>query len=135
VKFHWNYESPWIRMVQPHGGGNKGFYFIPEKGEEVLVAFEGGNAEKPYITGTMYNGRQKSGYATANNDLKVIHTRSGHIIKLDDTNGAESITVTDKNKNTIFIDTANNNIDITANETMTLNSKNMLINVQEDLNV
>ncbi|MBC9795226.1 type VI secretion system Vgr family protein [Sinomicrobium weinanense] len=135
VKFHWDYESPWIRMVQPHGGGNKGFYFIPEKGEEVMVAFEGGNAEKPYITGTMYNGNQKSGYATANNDFKVIHTRSGHIIKLDDTNGSENITITDKNKNTIFIDTAGNNIDITANETMTLNARNLLLNIQEDMNV
>ncbi|MGS2760947.1 type VI secretion system Vgr family protein [Sinomicrobium sp. M5D2P9] len=135
VKFHWNYESPWIRMVQPHGGGDKGFYFIPEKGEEVLVAFEGGNAEKPYITGTMYNGSQKSGYATANNDLKVIHTRSGHIIKLDDTKGEESITITDKNKNIVFIDTANNNIDVTANETMTLTAKNMQINVEENMDI
>ncbi|SFW25577.1 Rhs element Vgr protein [Sinomicrobium oceani] len=135
VKFHWDYESTWIRMVQSYGGSSKGFYFIPEVGEEVLVAFEGGNAEKPYVTGTMYNGNQISGYATADNDLKVIHTRSGHVIKLDDTNGAESITITDKNKNTIFIDTAGNNIDITANETMTLNARNLLLNIQEDMNV
>ncbi|SFW57078.1 Uncharacterized conserved protein, implicated in type VI secretion and phage assembly [Sinomicrobium oceani] len=135
VKFHWDYESPWIRMVQPHGGGNKGFYFIPEVGEEVQVAFEGGNAEKPYITGTLYNGGQSSGYATAENDFKVIHTRSGHIIKLSDAQGAESITITDKNKNTIFIDTVGNNIDITANETMTLNAKNMQINVEEDMDI
>ncbi|MBC9795273.1 type VI secretion system Vgr family protein [Sinomicrobium weinanense] len=133
VKFHWDYESTWIRMVQPYGGSSKGFYFIPETGEEVLVAFEGGNAEKPYVTGTMYNGNQVSGYATAENDLKVIHTRSGHIIKLNDAKGAENITITDKNKNTIFIDTVGNNIDITANETMTLNAKNMKINVEEDL--
>ncbi|MGS2761627.1 type VI secretion system Vgr family protein [Sinomicrobium sp. M5D2P9] len=135
VKFHWDYESPWIPMVQPHSGGNKGFYFIPEVGEEVQVAFEGGNAEKPYVTGALYNGKQSSGYATAENDFKVIHTRSGHIIKLSDAKGAESITITDKNKNIIFIDTVGNNIDITANETMTLNAKNMQINVEEDLDI
>ncbi|RAV27886.1 type VI secretion system Vgr family protein [Sinomicrobium soli] len=135
VKFYWGHESTWIRMVQPYGGSGKGFYFIPEKDEEVLISFEGGNAEKPYITGTLYNGNEVSGYATADNDVKVIHTRSGHIIKLDDTKGAENITVTDKNNNSIFIDTANNNIEVTANETMTLNAKNLLLNVQEDMNI
>src|SRR5690606_10367603 len=111
VKFHWDYESPWIRMVQPHGGGNKGFYFIPEAGEEVLVAYEGGNAEKPYVVGTMYNGGQKSGYATANNDLKVIHSRSGTKIKMNDAEG--SIFIEDPSGNTWFMD-GQGNISVNA---------------------
>ncbi|HEX8576384.1 MAG TPA: phage baseplate assembly protein V, partial [Flavobacterium sp.] len=55
VFFYWgtggNQQTDWVRMVQPHSGVGKGFYFIPEIGEEVLVGFEGGNAEKPYIIG------------------------------------------------------------------------------------
>uniref|UniRef100_UPI0010AB1FA6 type VI secretion system Vgr family protein n=1 Tax=Flavobacterium sp. H122 TaxID=2529860 RepID=UPI0010AB1FA6 len=46
VKFFWGYESDWTRLVTPHAGSGKGFYFIPEIGEEVFVSFEGGNPEK-----------------------------------------------------------------------------------------
>ncbi|SFW70368.1 Rhs element Vgr protein [Sinomicrobium oceani] len=127
VKFHWDYESPWIRMVQPHGGGSKGFYFIPEIGEEVLVSYEGGNAEKPYIVGTMYNGNQKSGYATANNDLKVIHSRSGTKIKMNDAEG--SIFIEDPSGNTWFMDGQGNisvnapkNFNLTAGENITISA-------------
>lgn len=46
-------------MIQPHGRAGKGFYFIPEIDEEVLVGFEGGKAEVPYVMGAHYN-RKKS---------------------------------------------------------------------------
>ena len=72
-----NTQTPWLRMTNPHAGSGKGMYFIPENGEEVLVAFENDNAEKPYIQGAMYNGNETSGYNTAGNDKKVIQTRSG----------------------------------------------------------
>ena len=47
--------TPWLRISQPYAGGGKGFSFIPEKGEEVMIDFEGGNAERPYVKGTLYN--------------------------------------------------------------------------------
>ncbi len=133
VKFHWDYESPWIRMVQPHGGGNKGFYFIPEAGEEVLVAYEGGNAEKPYVVGTMYNGGQKSGYATANNDLKVIHSRSGTKIKMNDAEG--SIFIEDPSGNTWFMD-GQGNISVNAPKNFNLAAgENITISAGKDVSV
>ncbi|NRS88578.1 hypothetical protein HNQ02_001492 [Flavobacterium sp. 7E] len=52
-----------MRMIQPHSGAGKGFYFIPEIGEEVLVGFEGNNAQNPYVLGSQYNGSESSGYA------------------------------------------------------------------------
>jgi Rhs element Vgr protein len=56
VQFPWqedkNQTTPWIRLIQPHSGAGKGFHFIPEIGEEVLVGFEAGNAEKPFVMGT-----------------------------------------------------------------------------------
>lgn len=115
VAFAWQQESgtntPWIRMTNPHSGGGKGFYFIPEVGEEVLVAFEGGNAEKPFVLGAMYNGNASSGYAEDANKIKAIHTRSGHIIKFTED---ESIIITDKSGNQIHLDTIGSNINITA---------------------
>lgn len=53
VQFPWQEEknqiTPWIRLIQPHSGAGKGFHFIPEIGEEVLVGHESQNAEKPFV--------------------------------------------------------------------------------------
>lgn len=130
VRFAWQQESTWLRMVTPHAGGGKGFYFVPEIGEEVMIGFEGGNPEKPYVLGTHYNGAKSSGYSTGDNSIKAIHTRSGHIIKFTED---DSILITDKSGNEIHLDTRGSNINITAPETMTLNAKNMNINVGENL--
>ncbi|PZR22082.1 MAG: hypothetical protein DI539_06395 [Flavobacterium psychrophilum] len=132
VSFAWQAEgnTPWVRMTNPHTGGNKGFYFIPEVGEEVLVAFEGGNAEKPFVLGAMYNGGGKSGYAEETNKIKAIHTRSGHIIKFTED---ESILITDKSGNQMLFDTVGSNIVITAPETVTVNARNILMNAQENI--
>ncbi|WP_108866402.1 type VI secretion system Vgr family protein [Aquimarina aquimarini] len=137
VQFFWQEplgeRTPWLRIVSPHAGTEKGFHFIPEIGEEVLIGFEGGNAEKPYVLGSLYNGvANPSGWKTNKNDIKAIRTRSGHTIELNDAKGSEFITITDKNANIITIDTANNNITITALENMTLNAKNFKMNVKED---
>lgn len=128
--------TPWLRVMTPHSGGDKGFHFIPEVGEEVLIGFEGGNAERPFVMGALYNGAANpAGWKTDKNNVKAIRTRSGHTIELNDTDKAEFITIKDKNENLIHIDTANNNITITALETMTLNSKNMEINVDQNLDI
>ena len=76
--FKRNEMTPWIRVVQPYTGGGKGFYFVPEIGEEVMIDFEGGNAERPFVLGAHYNGEAKSGYHNADNRVKAIHTKSGH---------------------------------------------------------
>lgn len=78
--------TPWLRITQPHGGDDKGFYFIPEIGEEVMVAFEHGNAEKPYVVGTLYHGKQHPGnqWPDSNNNVKAIRTRNGHTVEIHD---------------------------------------------------
>lgn len=140
AQFSWQHArgefTPWLRVMTPHAGGDKGFHFIPEIGEEVLIGFEGGNAERPYVLGSLYNGgANPSSWQSQSNDIKAIRTRSGHTIELNDSKDAEFITITDKNHNIIKIDTFNNNIDITANETMTFNAKNMELNIAENLNI
>ena len=123
-------KTPWIRLLQPHSGSGKGFYFVPEIGEEVLVGFQGGNAEKPYVIGAQYNGKEKSGYADKENKIKAVHTRSGHKLVFTED---ESILITDKSGNEILLDTKGSNITITAPETMTLNAKNLNINVSQNM--
>ena len=120
-----NSQTPWIRMTNPHAGGGKGMYYIPEIGEEVLVGFEAGNAEKPFVLGSMYNGNESSGYNTAGNDKKVIQTRSGTKIIMDDAVG--SVFIEDPSGNTWLMD-GKGNIDVKA-------PKNMTLTVGDDLTI
>jgi uncharacterized protein involved in type VI secretion and phage assembly len=119
-------------MIQPHSGTGKVFYFIPEIGEEVLVGFEGGNAQNPYVLGTQYNGSESSGYADGQNNVKAIHTRSGHIIKFTED---ESIIITDKIGNEIQLDTIGGNINITAPKVITMNATNIIMNASQNISV
>ena len=135
VQFAWQKitgeMTPWIRIVTPHAGGDKGFHFIPETGEEVLIGFEGGNAEHPYMMGSLYNGSGKAGaFQNNSNNVKAIKTRSGHTLKFTED---ESIILTDKSGNELHFDTVGSNINITAPETMTFNCKNMVVNVEQNL--
>lgn len=129
VQFPWqedkNQMTPWIRLIQPHSGAGKGFHFIPEIGEEVLVGFESQNAEKPFVMGTHYNGSETSSYHTSGNDKKVIHTRSGTKIILNDAEG--SVFIEDPSGNTYLMDGAGN-INVNA-------PKNMTFTAGEDINI
>lgn len=106
VQFLWqelqtsNSITPWIRITQPHGGDDKGFYFIPEIGEEVMVAFENGNGEKPYVIGTLYHGKQHPGtpWPNSSNDIKAIRTRNGHTVEIHDVDSGGYIRIYDYKK-------------------------------------
>lgn len=126
ARFKWQQQgmTPWMRVVAPHGGGSKGMYMVPEKGEEVVVDFEGGNPELPFVLGTTYNGEGKSGFGTANNDMKAIRTRTGISILLNDADG--SVTVSDKSGNTIFID-GTDKMSLFAKTKMSISSKEVEI--------
>ena len=119
VQFPWQEDkgqmTPWIRLIQPHSGAGKGFHFIPEIGEEVLVSHESQNAEKPFVMGTHYNGSETSSYHTSGNDKKVIHTRSGTKIILNDADG--SVFIEDPSGNTYLMD-GNGNINVNAPKNM-----------------
>src|SRR6185295_11928909 len=92
VKFPWlsdQDESHWARVAAPMAGKERGFYFLPEVEDEVLVAFEHGDARFPYVLGALWNG--KEGPPAKNDDgknnIRVIKSRSGHIIRLTDEDG------------------------------------------------
>ncbi|AUX18294.1 phage baseplate assembly protein V [Flavobacterium columnare] len=110
-------RSNWIRILTPHAESGKGFHFIPEIGEEVLVGFESGNAEKPFVLGTHYNGSETSGYHTSGNDVKAIHTRSGTKIILNDAQG--SVFIEDPSGNTWTMD-GHGNINVGKNMSTTV---------------
>lgn len=109
VQFDWQAQlddgmmTPWLRMSQPYAGGGKGFSFIPEIGEEVMIDFEGGNAERPYVKGTLYNGvGDPDGKWLPNNNssnqIKAIRTRNGHTIEIHDEGDNGYIRIYDNEK-------------------------------------
>ncbi|HJT74224.1 MAG TPA: contractile injection system protein, VgrG/Pvc8 family [Chitinophaga sp.] len=126
VRFRWQQQgvSPWIRVVSASGGGDKGFFMIPEVGEEVITDFEGGNAELPFVIGTTYNGKAKSSFGNAGNDVKALKTRSGNTILLNDAAG--SITVTDKNGSSMAMDGAGN-ITVQSQTLITVKTEDKII--------
>lgn len=92
--------TPWLRLAQPYAGGGKGFSFIPEIGEEVMIDFEGGNAERPYVKGTLYNGvgDPDGKWLPGNNQVKAIRTRNGHTIEIWDEGVGGYIRIYDNEK-------------------------------------
>jgi len=138
VQFKWqtgNEMTPWIRQITNHASGDRGTYFVPELEDEVYIAFDQANPDRPYMQGALYYGKERPQYFDADNNFKSIKTRSGHTILFNDRDGQESITINDKSGNTIHLDTAGSSITISAPENMTLNCKNMDINVGENMSV
>ena len=123
-------ESAWARLVTPMAGAQRGIEFLPEVNDEVLVAFENGDRNHPYILGALWNKTDKPPEPTANvvKDGKVqkriIKSTSGHVITIDDTQGAEQISIIDKTgKNSINIDSKNNAIAINSEADITIEGK------------
>jgi len=126
VRFPWlsaSEESHWARIAVPMGGNDRGTYFLPEVDDEVLVAFEHGDLRFPYVLGALWNGKDAPPATNGDgkNNLRLIKSRSGHLIKLNDEDGKETIEVVDKSgKNSIVIDTAKNTLTITTDKDITL---------------
>ncbi|AIY14631.1 type VI secretion system Vgr family protein [Cellulophaga baltica] len=139
VQFGWQRRmgtsTPWIKMNTPYGGNGKGFYFIPELNEEVLVGFENNNPEKPYVLSAGFNSSAKSGMADADNNLKTIRTRSGHTIELNDTDGEEKINIYDHEGSIITFDTQAKSLYITATENIEFQAKNIKMIAEENIEI
>ncbi|PIE48311.1 MAG: hypothetical protein CSA40_01095, partial [Flavobacteriales bacterium] len=139
VQFHWQKMlgemTPWIRIVTPHAGGDKGFHFIPEVGEEVLVGFEGGNAEHPYVMGSLYNGTGKAGaFKGGANDIKALQTRSGNKLVMNDNDG--SVTITDHGTASMMMDgSGNTSVSTNAKHTTSVGKNACKLEMDSDGNV
>jgi uncharacterized protein involved in type VI secretion and phage assembly len=102
-----NQESDWARLVAPMAGPGRGVFFRPEKDDEVLVGFEHGDPRRPYILGSLWSQVDQpppdDGQKTQNN-WRFIKSRSGHIFKLDDTQGKEKIEILSKGGHQVRLD-------------------------------
>lgn len=164
LKFPWLHEdeneerqSNWARIATAMAGSDRGTFLMPEVEDEVLVAFEKGSFDHPYVIGFLWNGRDEP--PDTDTQKRVIKTRSGHTITFDDNSGSEeiliesqggqkvtlkdtpvgSITIQTKMGNEISLDesaggsislNALNQITLTAPVSITLESASVLLDTQ-----
>jgi uncharacterized protein involved in type VI secretion and phage assembly len=96
VYFPWlsdNNKSHWARVATLMAGSGRGSWFMPEKDDEVLVAFEHGDTSFPYIVGFLWNGEDKPPNQGINSKVRRLQTVSGHILEFDDRPGQTRITI------------------------------------------
>jgi uncharacterized protein involved in type VI secretion and phage assembly len=84
----------WARLSTMMGGKNRGSWFIPEPGDEVLVAFHAGDPRRPIVIGALWNGQDSVPESmSADNNIRSFTSRSGHKLTFDDTDGATKVQV------------------------------------------
>lgn len=87
-------ESTWARHATLTAGDDRGSWFVPEVDDEVLVCFEAGDPRRPYVLGALWNGQDRPPATSAGgdpSDIKILRSRSGLQITLDDTDGSERL--------------------------------------------
>ena len=124
VKYAWmgeakEIESDWARTVSLMAGKERGMHFLPEVDDEVLVAFEHGDINHPYIVGSLWNNKDKviETNEDGKNNIRMIKSRSGHTITLDDSDGKEKFIIEDKStKRSITFDAKKKTLEILNDE-------------------
>lgn len=89
------YEA-WARVATLMAGNNRGSWFVPDPNDEVLIAFEGGDPRRPYVLGGLWNGNDKPPErmdGAGQNAKKVLRSRNGVKVTLDDSDGRETLTL------------------------------------------
>jgi len=164
VKINYPWMSPdnvtdWTRIATFMSGAERGSYFVPEIDDEVLVAFEHGDINRPFVIGSLWSKEDKppdTNQEEKNNIKKFtsraghelifddtdssekfeIHTKSGHQILLDDKAGSEKITIKDKTgDNYIEIDSVNNSIQIESKLDLIIKATNITIDASANLTI
>lgn len=138
VKFPWlsgTDESNWARVVTPMAGKDRGIFYLPEIDDEVLVGFEHGDIHRPYVLGSVWNGKDgmpiKAADAVGSDGLvnkRVMKSRTGHMLTINDTKGGEQLLLVDKtSKNKITLNSPDNSLKIEFEGDITIDTKGKLI--------
>lgn len=126
--------SDWSRVAQTYAGNGYGSFFVPEVGDEVLVAFIHGDLRLPIVVGALYNGSDlPATHRASDKDEKLIRTRAGHQVLMVDTAGQEKVEVTTKKGHKLVLDDAGDSITLShqgGSTTMVLTASEVTVNCQ-----
>ncbi|MEA2593658.1 MAG: hypothetical protein QOF01_127 [Thermomicrobiales bacterium] len=136
-------ESFWARLAVPMAGKERGYLTMPEVNDEVLVAFEHGDPNRPFVLGALWNGQDLPPKGTA--DLvdgsgvvnqRIWRSRTGHLFLFDDTDGKEAIQIIDKTgKNHITITSSDNKLEVHLEGDIDITSQTGKINVTAEKDI
>lgn len=94
----------WARLATMAAGKDRGSWFAPESGDEVLVSFEGGHPSRPVVLGALWNGVDRPPVAAdAHNTVKMLRTRGGSEVRFDDTSEQETVEIRTANGQSIRV--------------------------------
>jgi uncharacterized protein involved in type VI secretion and phage assembly len=122
--------TDWVRIASSNAGGGRGMLFLPEVNDEVLVGFGQGDINVPFVIGVLWNGQDKApgdkgkmvgGDGKVNQ--RVIYSRTGHYIMLDDSDADGGISIIDKKNNKIVLKTQDNSLMIETAGNITVSTK------------
>ena len=141
VAFDWQKNGKttnWIRVQTPNAGvsgavpKNRGWVFVPEVGDQVMVSYEHGNPDRPYVTGSVFHSGSGKG-GDKDNKVKSIITRSGNAIVFDDETG--SIVITDQTGKQLIILDGTDAITVMAKKSITLTNEAESVIVMDDKSI
>ena len=141
VAFDWQKNGKttnWIRVQTPNAGvsgavpKNRGWVFVPEVGDQVMVSYEHGNPDRPYVTGSVFHSGSGKG-GDKDNKVKSIITRSGNAIVFDDETG--SIVITDQTGKQLIMLDGTNAITVMAKRSITLTNEAESVIVMDDKSI
>jgi len=147
VQFPWcaSDETPWVRLMTPHAGSERGWYCLPEIGDEVLVGYEQGSPDIPVVLGALYNkdDAPPGDAVDADNNVKMFMTKSGNRIVFTDTDGSEEVQIITKDgKNIITMKTggptvieSEGAINIKAGGDITMEGANIKLDSQGEVTI
>lgn len=139
VRYPWMHkkdESDWIAVSGPGAGHDRGLFCIPAAGDQVLVAFSFGQFDKAYVIGSLWSTADPPP-SSGNPDKRTWKSKRGHVIVLDDTEGAEQISIVDRSgSHRITIDTASKSITIESAGDLTIKAAgNLALHSDKDVTV
>ena len=141
VAFDWQKNGKttnWIRVQTPNAGvsgavpKNRGWVFVPEVGDQVMVSYEHGNPDRPYVTGSVFHSGSGKG-GDKDNKVKSIITRSGNAIVFDDETG--SIVITDQTGKQLIMLDGTDAITVMAKKSITLTNEAESVIVMDDKSI
>lgn len=149
--------SGWIRVAAPMAGKEKGMYFLPEVGDEVLIGFINNNVNFPCVIGCLWSNKETypAEAVTEKNIIKKITTLSGHEIIFNEEKGKESLTIhtpknltiklldedekiaiqDEKGDNILSIDSKGGTIILKAKKSLVLESETIEIKASKDCKI
>lgn len=114
----------WATLLTPYADDDQGFQMLPSVGSTVVVGFQAGYLDHPYVVGAVWNGKAAAPQPfNDGNDRRLIRSRSGSQLELDDTDGAVKVTVETAGGHRVVLDDGQGSVEIhcTSGSTITMN--------------